>query len=786
MKMQNSSRVYLLNFFTILVLSSFLSSAAFAADASPSPKPKTKSPDIASINPLIAKQPKIEVVADNVEYDRKADKIVATGNVTLRDRDSDTTITCDYAEVKTDSKLVYAKGHVVIFRKGKAVSHGTEIHYDFENQTGSFPEGRIITIPWIITGESMKQASKKVDVVENGTITTCDLEKPHYELRAKTVKIIQGDKMIAKNIWIYVLDRPIFWWPFFVFPLHNQGNLPFSVSVGYNSRHGYYIETSAGFGITENIWGKWHLDYRSLRGPGGGMDINYNFNDKFGAQKLLGQGFVKGYVTQDKRAPSVIDDSNSYSGFDDRTRGRLTWVHRTDIDEHTNVILRYNRIADEFFLQDFFENESRSEIEPQSFVTFTKNSENFGFLGYVEKQANDFESLVQRLPQVQFDWKTQPFFNDHLFYENQTSYVNLNKERGRLNDDFNEHATRYDTFHEWTLPLKWNELKFTPFLDLRGTYYDRQRLDPSDVFRTILASGVDLRTQFYKTMDVNFNKAGIEINQLRHIFEPVVQYKTQTSSVSDEKLANFDSIDRLDDANVLTFGMENRLQTKRMVNGSLQRVDVVSLNTYLSYEMHPDGHPLGSQLYPPFEDGRTKSGFTIGSQEIVLRPYNWLQSETRFDYDLGRVNMRVFNQDIVLKKGRLKVVFGYRRVRDFQDFDGNEQYVFDTSYILNPLWTLGGYVRWYGGSMQEWQVIATRDLHDFILDLGYNVRNSDIQQNNKELFFNFRMKQFPELALRSGHRSSFSEARIGQTVAGSNQEAGISSQNTYQAYQQFN
>ena len=34
-------------------------------------------------------------------------------------------------------------------------------------------------------------------------------------------------------------------------------------------------------------------------------------------------------------------------------RGRITWRHRTDIDDYTNIIMRYHRAADAYLLQDF-------------------------------------------------------------------------------------------------------------------------------------------------------------------------------------------------------------------------------------------------------------------------------------------------------------------------------------------------------------------------------------------------------------------------------------------------
>jgi len=63
-------------------------------------------------------------------------------------------------------------------------------------------------------------------------------------------------------------------------------------------------------------------------------------------------------------------------------------------------------------------------------------------------------------------------------------------------------------------------------------------------------------------------------------------------------------------------------------------------------------------------------------------------------------------------------------------------------------------------------------MHDFILDFGYNVRNSAKSSSNKELYFNFRLKAFPIIGFHSGRRASFAEPRIGDTYAGGNEALG--------------
>lgn len=693
----------------------------------------------------------VEAVADQLEY-RKADKkIIGKGNVVVTY--GDIKMTSDYAEVETEAKKAYARGHVILMRGDLLAAKGEEAYYDFGNDRGQFPNGESMQWPWFARGKLVEQVEKGKLKIEDAGVTTCDRERPHYELRAKHVTVYTGNKIVARNITLRVLGKKVFWWPYAVIPLQEPFESPVQIQPGHSSEDGGYILVSKRFSLTEWLWGKWHTDWRSKRGFGGGLDFGYHFN------RPKTDGLVHTYLTQDHRAP-LPTAANPYADREDRARGRVTWKHRTDFGPHTYFLLRFQRLADEFFLQDFFEREFRSDVEPTSFVNFTHNSDRYGFYVFNQKRINSFENVTERLPEVRFDWKNAPFFSDRLYYENVSSLANLNQKFSRTNYE-DKNTFRFDTFHEWTLPMKWREIQLTPSANFRETIYSRDRFDPDSRARTSFGTAVDLRTQFYRVFNVTSDSLGIELNQLRHVFEPSIRYDgTPKSTVSSEELVEFDSVDRVDDANRVTFGLENRIQTKRVVAGRMQRVDLVSLNTFLSYDFHPDGE-------------FSRSGLSIWTGELQVRPYEWLQFEVRYEYDMIRDRFLEFNQDLLARKGRFHVLFGHRLVprRKFLNAEGNNQFVFDAGWWFNTRWKIGGHVRWDAErqDLEEWQISATRDLHDFLLDFGYNVRHSDINRSNKELFFLLRLKAFPDYSLKSGNHASFSEPRIGTTVAGANQ-----------------
>lgn len=742
--------------FKVALLMSFCLFPVFSgvsAEETPSPQPP-KQTDVAVIDSYAVKSPEVEVVADQLEYRPETQKVIAQGNVVITYQD--TRLTSDYAEVEKEAKKAYARGHVLIFKGDALKGEGEQIYYDFGNKSGSFPQGKTYPFPWYAFGDDIDIQSETVMVIKNARITTCDYEEAHYDVHASKATVYRGNKIIAWNVRIYALGKPIFWWPYLVIPLKNN-EMPVTITGGYNSEYGAYVEVTKGFGITSKLSGKLLTDWRSRRGFGGGAVLDYDYSS-------LAKGDIIGYWTQDKEAPVIQRDDNPFSEDQERDRGRLTWRHRTDLDPYSFMVLRYHRVADEYFIQEFFRKEDRADLESQSFATITKNTPRYGLMLHGQKKFNDYEAMVQRLPEARFDWKNQPLLKDWLFYENQFSYANLNKTFGRV--DRNEDVVRFDTVHELTVPLKWREVKFTPYTNIRETYYSREFESDNDHLRTAIGYGADLRTQLYKTFDTSFEKAGIEVNQLRHILEPSIRFDAiHPSTVSNEKLSHFDTIDTIDDKDVITFGIENRLQTKRFIQGKMQRVDIVSLNTFLRYEFHPDGL-------------HSSSNFKILSQEVILRPYQWLQYEARAQYDMEADKIRIFNQDLILQRDRYHILIGHRYVNDPEELlqigtiDTSHQFVLEGDYKINSLWTLNGYVRWDAEEalLEEWQLGASRDLHDFILEFGYNVRNSSIRSGNKEIYFNFRMKNFPQYALRSGSgRATFSRPRIGETVAGANQ-----------------
>ncbi|MFA6601208.1 MAG: LPS assembly protein LptD [Candidatus Omnitrophota bacterium] len=737
-------------------------------------RPDSGKKDVPAVDSYAPKKPQVETVADTLEYSRDQKKVIAKGNVVIRY--GNTQLTADYAEVETDSKQAYAYGHVIVFQNGKETTKAEEIYYDFETETGSIPKARHLAPPWFLRADEVQQTRPGVKTACRGGFTTCNMDDPYYEVKAKKMIIYENDKIIAQDVTIYIHKIAVFWLPYLIVPI-DWLEVPVSVSAGYYSRWGYYILFSKRLHFTPNVGGRLYLDWRSKRGFASGFDLDYDYGPR-------ARGIVETYLAFDEEAPNAKNDEDPFGETRRKDRGRITWRHRTDFDDYSYLLLRYNRLADEYFLQEFFEKEFRNEVEPQSYMTFTKNGPRYGFYAMGQKKMNDFERIVEKLPQVRFNWRNQPLVKipktDWMtYYESEISAANFYKAFGR-DENFN-HTNRVELNNAFMLPLQWNGIKFTPMTNWDNTYYSRTRDHADAKLRTILSGGADLRTQAYHLFPVTFHALGMEINQIRHILEPSVTYQSTWSSLSTEQLVEYDHRDMIDSSNRVRLGLENRFQTKRVVRGRVQRVDFLSLNSYLTYDLTPDSM-VRDGIFAPFDDGKysRKDGtFTLFSQEIAVRPYNWLQYELRADFDTRRAELRAATQDVKVQLPKqVSLVFGHRFAQRFLDQQSVNQFVFDGTWTVNSLWDLGGYIRWDTQTMEleEWQVKGSRRLAcEWVLDFGYNVRNSDIQDNNKTLFFDFYLAPLPEVGIKTGpNRASFGAPVIGDTIAGANAAYSIS------------
>jgi lipopolysaccharide assembly outer membrane protein LptD (OstA) len=124
---------------------------------------------------------------------------------------------------------------------GGETYHGSEISYNFKTKKGRVDLGKTQMENGYYYGDAIKKAEQDVLYVDHGRFTTCDLEHPHYYFASPTMKVQVRDKVIARPIYLYIADVPVFALPFGVFP-SERGRRSGLIAPAYgSSQRGRYM-----------------------------------------------------------------------------------------------------------------------------------------------------------------------------------------------------------------------------------------------------------------------------------------------------------------------------------------------------------------------------------------------------------------------------------------------------------------------------------------------------------------------------------------------------------------
>ncbi|MBN1872352.1 MAG: LPS-assembly protein LptD [Candidatus Omnitrophica bacterium] len=660
----------------------------------------------------------IVVNGDKVQYDHANKIVTGTGNVSINYKDI--RITCDKITVNLDAKEGLAEGNVTLYQQDNVFS-AENVVYNFENKTGELINGEMKMPPWYGNAESIEKVADQEFDLNKSYITTCDYEKPHYRIEARTIKIYLGDRVTAWNVLFYVGDMPIMYIPYYNHPL--KDNLPqVNLVPGHNDEWGAYLLSSWRYYFHPDSKGHVHVDWRSKRGFAEGLDYKYGM-EKFG------KGYARFYYLHDKEPGSGIDDK----------RYRVQVRHKWPVDENTFMAGEFHKLSDRDFIKDFFyKEEYELDHEPQTYLTLIGAKENYTLSMLYRPKVNDFFTVTERLPEARLNIRKLKLLNHlNLYYTNTSSIAVLNKsfandvDGARAGDSYD--ATRADTYNELSYPFSlFGFLNLNPFIGTRQTFYTEDEAGNDNIVRDLYNTGVDIYARSYKIYDVETNFLNLDINKIRHLIIPSARYEyIREPKVSPEDLLQFDEIDAIRQKNSVELAIEHKLQTKRHADdGSEKTVDLLSF--------------IVSSEYVFLDDFGQDNKLLGIKYDLETRPYDWLYFDAEAHLDREARQFDTFNADLhVTKYKDMTFGAGYR-----YEQDENSQVTSYFNYdIPNKDWKKRWGFRIYNRyelqekQFQEQEYTIVKDLHCWSSELTCRIED----ETDYTFWVIFRLKAFPDI-----------------------------------------
>jgi lipopolysaccharide assembly outer membrane protein LptD (OstA) len=434
-----------------------------------------------------------------------------------------------------------------VFFEGSKKYEGSEVRYNFQTRQGNITMGTTELEGGYYLGEKIKKVSEDVYFIQDGRYTTCDKSDPDYYFGSPKMKVIQGDKVIAEPVYLYVDDVPVFAIPFGIFPNHSgRSSGLIAPAYGEDATYGRYLAHLGYF---------WAIsDYMDLALQGnyftkGRLDLSmryrYALRYKFTGELDLGGSRIR------LGEPGDLDKVFS----DDWQIGVL---HNQTIDPSTSLTANVNFVSSKRYYDNSSNNLNNLLLQNAlSNVTLSKSWEgtpNSISINYYRDQKLQTGEIYERIPSVSFiRSQTYPFRGknasllDLKWYEviayDYNSQLLYSRAKTLQTDEFGVQSFNYNNRGglqqnlSISAPFKFSEFSISPFVNYSEIWYNKsieRFYDP--VSKTVVTNDVaGFKTFRYFSTGISansriigiFNTDFLGVKGFRHTVTPTVTYSFQ-------------------------------------------------------------------------------------------------------------------------------------------------------------------------------------------------------------------------------------------------------------------
>ena len=673
-----------------------------------------------------------------------------------------TDIYADYAQYNPSTHDVELRGHVRIYRDISLYIAESGI-YNTETKKIRALNARTESQPYFLTGGHVTSISDNGYLIKDGTFTTHDSPKADFHLHARTIRVYENDRVIFQYVTMYVGRVPVFWWPYLYQSLNEA--FSFTVSPAYLSSWGPSLLTQVTFPITDDIKGRFRLDYRGRRGVAVGLDSTMDyFNDS--------QARLKTYYLQDQN-PN-LNETNIPRKDVPTGRYRVSLADTTNFTDDIYGIANLTKLSDQYVMQDFFQGEFRIDPVPDNVIAVAKTDPFYTLTAIERFQANQFFTTTERQPEVVLDIKRHALFGGPIFYEGETGFANLRLQFPQGLGFENYGTDRLDTFHQLTFPNTYfGWLSIVPRVGYRGTYYGKTWdlgsttfIPPSnplipnfilppptlanpvkfdgDTFRSVFDTGAEASFKISRTWE-NVQSRAFGLDGLMHVIQPFTDFSyVKEDGPNPTAILGFDrfqpstqpraldfpqftTIDSIADWTVWRVGVRNRLETRR---------DDRTM-TWLEVDSFVDVQ---------FENPYQPTDYSNLVNNIRFTPLPWMSFSVNSQVPaFAKGFTEVDTVTSVQPLANLQLTVAHRYLNGNPFFQDSSLFVVGGYYRIDDNWGVGIQEQYEGatGLLEEQRYSVYRDLTSWVASFGGVIRdNNGVKEYG--LLFTITLKAFPK------------------------------------------
>ncbi len=487
-----------------------------------------------------------------------------------------TIIKADWISYDIEEQSILAKGNVSI-ESGQDKLTADEARIDLSKELGSFADAVITREDHQLHLEGRKVEKTGINTyrIEDGWVITCEVEDgqtPPWSFSSSEATIEPGGYAFLKNAKFNIKDVPVFYLPYMVVPVKStrQTGLLFP-EFSNSTRDGFGFNLPFFLNISESTDLTFFPEYYSKRGFMPGLEFNYVV-DESSKGTFLGSYLSDDLSGSDQTTSYYLDTNFTHTNSDrywlrakaDHDFGD-NWISRLDVDvvsdrdyleEFSSGMTGFND-SQKSFLETFgrgFENQSDDQRSNslKLLKSWNGSSLNIDVLAINDVRADKSGvTPLWQLPSV--DYSGAFSLQDiPLTFNWDADYVNYWREEG-------VGGHRIDLFPRLSAPVPLgNYLESRAEIGVRGTMYavdtygDATWTEDDTPTRFLPVFRTDLATMLVR----DYSLDGKRYASLSHSIRPFAEYEYIPDDDQSD-LPVFDSVDRIDETNAITYGVDS-------------------------------------------------------------------------------------------------------------------------------------------------------------------------------------------------------------------------------------
>lgn|GEM_PF-454446 len=534
-------------------------------------------------------QPQIETVAyaaDSLLMKVASRDIVLVGSSRIDYRDM--SLQADTVRYTESIGSLDATGAPVLFDAGESIT-GSRMLYSLRTRRGRIVGAGSHYELGYYQGASITQVGRREYNIVDARFTTCDRDSaPDYYFYSPQMKVYQDDKAVARPVYLYVADTPVFYFPYWVFPIRTGRQSGFTIpKFGQTTRDGRYLR---GIGYYFAL-----SDYMDLLVQG---DIMERTRFAMSVQERHSLRYVHHGTLR-------IEARREFETHLDRWR--LFGEHLHDFPDGTTVRLRGEFLSDRNYLHETQETpEGRMEREVRSWLSVNRSLgrasvqlvlDRTQYLATNPDSIPGEKELDQDLPDIRLSVPASPLFRTpadptrrriwhSLYWSLSSHYVAVDN---RTEDSRFTHSGMRTGADVSASSRLWGILGLTPRITGTATMYDRDRAGGRYPWWLAGSASLTATTDLYGV----FQTSLFGFTAFRHTITPSATlswapgtYLASTeggglepapSDSAADRFFSFSDISAPSHARTVTLSLFQSLEARRMVRGQVDKIQLASL-----------------------------------------------------------------------------------------------------------------------------------------------------------------------------------------------------------------